>query len=181
MYRKTKQSSGNGESVPRDSPTKMSSQSRSKEKPNLRPKTQHREDIPALQPDLLIKTPPEQNLSRQGTIDEGANTNPTHKERPAIENHKVPDTHHYIPPVLETKGEGEGGGATERGGESGPSAERADERTQSPLQEEKSDQPKDELINLLQSISVFFHLSQGRIEELTSLLAKFQAHHSRWK
>jgi len=39
MYRKMEQSTGIGESVPRDSPTKMASQSRSKGKPNPRPKT----------------------------------------------------------------------------------------------------------------------------------------------
>jgi len=154
----------------------MASQSRSKGKPNPRPKTQHREETPALQPDLPIKTPPEQNLRRKGTIDEGANPNPTHKEGPATENQKVLDTllriHHYIPPVLETKGEGEGGGATGRGGESGPSTERADARKQPLLQEENPDQPEDEPIILLQSISVFFHLNQGRIEELTSLLSE---------
>jgi len=64
----------------------------SKGKPNPRPKTQHRGDTPAPQPDLPIKTPPEQNLPRQGTIDEGANPNPTHKEGPATENQKVLDT-----------------------------------------------------------------------------------------
>jgi len=40
------------------------------------------------------------------------------------------------------------------------------------LQEGKPDQSEEEPINLLQSISVFFHLSQGRIEELTSLLSE---------
>jgi len=150
----------------------MASQSRSKGKPNPRPKTQHRGETPALQPDLPIKTPPEQNLPRQGTTDEGANPNPTHKEGPTTENQKVLETllsiHHYIPPVLETKGEGEGGGTTERGEESGPSTERAHERKQPLLQEENPDQSEDKPINLL----VFFQLSQGRIEELTSLLSE---------
>jgi len=176
MYRKTEQSTGMGKSVLRDSPTKMASQSSSKGKPNPRPKTQQRGETPAPQPDLPIKTPPGQNLPRQGRIDEGANPNPTHEEGPATENQKVLDTlfsiHHYITPVLETKEEGEGGGATERSGESGPSTERADERKQPLLQEEKPDQSEEEPINLLQSISVFFHLSQGQIEELTSLLSE---------
>jgi len=176
MYRKTEQSTGKGESVPKDSPTKMASQSGSKGKPNPRQKTQHRGETPTLQPDLPIKTPPEQNLPRQGTTDEGANPNPTYKEGPTTENQKVLETplsiHHYIPPVLETKGEGEGGGTTERGGESGPSTERADVRKQPLLQEEKPDQCEDEPINLLQSMSGFFHLSQGRIEELSSLLSE---------
>jgi len=39
-------------------------------------------------------------------------------------------------------------------------------------QEEKSGQPPGEPINLLQSISIFFQLSQGRIEELTGLLSE---------
>ena len=175
IYRKTEQSTGKGESAPRDSPTKMASQPRSTEKPNPRHKTQHREETPALQPDLPIKTLPEENLTRQGTTDEGANPNPnpTHKEGPTTENQKVLETllsNRYIPTVLETRGEGEGGGTTERGGVSGPSTERADDRKQPLLQEEKPGQSEDEPINLLQSILVFFHLSQGRIEELTSLL-----------
>jgi len=120
LYRKTEQSTGKGEAAPRDSPT-MASQPRSTEKPKPRHKTHHREEKPALQPDPPIKTLLEENLPRQGMTDVGANPNPnpTHEEGSTTENQKVLETllsNCYIPPVLETRGEGEGGGTTERGG-----------------------------------------------------------------
>jgi len=64
-------------------------------------------------------------------------------------------------------------GPGEQGGiESAPPTKMEDERERPFLQEEKSDQFLGEPINLLQSISVFFHLSQGRIKELTGLLSE---------
>ena len=80
----------------------------------------------------------------------------------------------YIPQVLETRREGEVGGATERDGLSGPPTERPDYRKKPlPLPQEKEPgQSENEPINLFQSISVFFQISQGRIEKLTSLLSK---------
>jgi len=71
--------------------------------------------------------------------------------------------------VLETDEGGDGGGTIEGSGESAPPTRMEDERVRPFLQVEKSDQFLGEPINLLQSISVFFHLSQGRIEELTGL------------
>jgi len=155
----------------------MAGQLRSTEKLTPRHKTHHREEKPTLQPDPLIKTLLEENLPHQGRSDVGANLNPnpTHNEGPTTKNLKVLETplsNRYIPQVLETRGEGEEGGATERGGVSGPPTERADDREQPLPQEEEPGQSEDEPINLLQSISVFFHLSQGRIEELTSLLSE---------
>jgi len=175
LYRKTEQSTGTGKVAPRDST--MASQPRSTEKPKPRHETHHREEKPTLQPDPPIKNLLEENLARQGRSDVGANLNPspTHKEGPTTENLKVLETllsNRYIPQVLETRGEGEEGGATERGGVSGPPTERADDRELPLPQKEELGQHEDEPINLLQSISVFFHLSQGRIEELTSLLSE---------
>ena len=95
------------------------------------------------------------------------------REGPSTENQKglstLLSTHDYIPLVLETKEEN-GGGAIEGSGESAPCTTREDERERPFLQEENSDQFLGEPINLLQSISVFFHISHGWIEELTGLL-----------
>ena len=63
------------------------------------------------------------------------------------------------------------GGAAELDGASVPPSEKADHR-QIPLEEKGLGQSENEHINLTQSISAFLHLSQGRIEELTSLLSK---------
>ena len=119
-----------------------------------------------------MKTPPGQNLPRQGRKDGGAS--PIQREGPSTENQRGLDTlfstHHYISLVLETKEEEDGGRTIEGSGESAPSTRKEDERERPFLREGKSDQFLGELINLLQSILVFFHLSQGQIEELTSLL-----------
>ena len=60
----------------------------------------------------------------------------------------------------------------EGGGENAPSARREDKGERPSRQEDKSDQSLEEPVNLLQSISVFLHLSQGRIGELTGLLSE---------
>jgi len=52
-----------------------------------------------------------------------------------------------------------------------PSSEKADHR-QTPLDEKGQGQSENEHTNLPQSISAFLHRSQGRIEELTSLLSE---------
>jgi len=121
-----------------------------------------------------MKTPPGQNLPRQGRKDGGAT--PMHREGPSTKNQKglgtLFSTHDYIPLVLETKEEEDGGGTIEGSRESAPSTGREDERERPLLQEEKPDQSLGEPINLLQSISVFFYLSQGQIEELTGLLSE---------
>jgi len=82
------------------------------------------------------------------------------------------NTHDYIPLALETEEGKDGGGTIEGGGENTPPTKIEDERERSFPQEEKSDQFLGEPINMLQSISVFFHLSQGQIEELTNLLSE---------
>jgi len=107
---------------------------------------------------------------------EGKMEGQMHREGPATENQKglgtFFSTHDYIPLFLEAKEEEDGGGTIEGSGESAPSTGRKDERERPLLQEEKSDQSLGEPINLLQSMSVFYLLSQGRIEELTGLLSE---------
>jgi len=177
MYRKTEQSTGMGKSAPIDIPKKRVSQSRAKENPNPRLETQQMRETPAPQPELPIKTPPGQNLPRQGRKDEGAN--PMNREGPSTENQKglgtLFSTHDYIPLVLETKEEEEGGGTIEGSGGSAPSTGREEDRERPLLQDKTPDQSLGEPINLLQSISVFFHLSQGRIEELTGPLSEMSS------
>jgi len=155
----------------------MESQSRAKVNPNPRLETQQRKETPAPQPELPIKTLPGQNLPRQGRRDGGAS--PIQREGPSTENQRGVDTlfstHHYISLVLETKEEEDGGRTIEGSGESAPSTRREDERERPFLQEEKSNQFLGEPINLLQSISVLFHLSQGQIEELTGLLSEMSS------
>jgi len=169
------QSAGSENEAPRDST--MASQQLPTEKSKPPHKTLHSEEEPPLHPGPPIKIPLEKNLPRQGRSAVGANLNPnpTRKEGPITENLKAPETllsKRYIPQVLETRGEGEVGGATELDGVSFPPTEKADHRKK-PLPEEKGPgQSENEHINLTQSISVFFHLSQGRIEELTSLLSE---------
>jgi hypothetical protein len=64
------------------------------------------------------------------------------------------------------------GGAIEPEETDTPPTQQTD-RTEDPPQEEKgTGQPENELTNLPQSISIFLHLSRGRIEELTSLLSE---------
>jgi len=174
LYRKTEQRVGMGKLAPIDIPKKLESQSRAKGNLNPRLEAQQRRETSAPQPGSQIKTLPGQNLPRRGRRDGGAN--PIHREGPSTENQRGHDTlfstHDYIPPVLETKEEEDGGGTIGGSEESVPSTRREDERQRPFLQEEKSDQFLGEPINLLQSISVFFHLSQGPIEELTGLLSE---------
>jgi len=163
-----------GKSAPKDIPKKVESQPRAKGIPNPILESQQRRETPAPQSEVQIKTPPGQNLPRQGRRDGGAN--PVQREGSPTENQlgidTLSSTHDHIPLALETKEEEDGGGAIEGGKESAPSTKREDEMERPFLQKEQSDQFPGEPINLLQSISVFFHLSQGRIEELTGLLSE---------
>ena len=179
MYRKTDHSAGTEKEAPRV----MASQQLPTEKLKPSHKTHHSVKEPLLHPDPPKKIPLQENLPRQERPMVGANPNPTHKEGPSTANLKAPETplsNCYAPQVLEPRGEDEAGGSTELDGGSVPPTEKADHREE-PLPEDKgTGQSENEHSNLPQSISVFFHLSQGRIEELTSLLS-CQAHHSRWK
>jgi len=174
MYRKTEESTGMEKSAPIDISKKLESQSGAKENPNPRLETQQRRKTPAPQPELPIKTTPRQNLFRLGRRDGGAN--PVHGEGSPTANHRGRDilssTHDYIQLVLETEEGEDGGGTIEGSGESAPPTRMQDERGGPFLQAEKSDQFLGEPIDLLQSISVFLHLSQGRIEELTGLFSE---------
>ena len=116
-----------------------------------------------------------ENLPREERLGTGAHPNPTPTERPTIENLRAPEillSNHYAPQALDIRGEVEIGGAIEPEGVDTPLTEKAD-RTEEPLPEEKgTGQPDNEHSNLPQSISTFLHLSQGRIEEQTSLLSE---------
>jgi len=121
----------------------MASQQLPTEKPKPSYKTHHSKEEPLLHPDPPIKIPHEKNLPRQGR-----------------------------PGVPETRGEGEAGGTTELDGASAPPNEKADHREKPHPEDRGPGQSENEHGNLPQSISVFLHLSQGRIEELTSLLSE---------
>jgi len=74
--------------------------------------------------------------------------------------------------VLETKNNEGGGGMRGGSGESVTSTRREDEKERLFQLEEKSGQSPGEPINLLQSISIFFQLKQGRIKKLTGLFSE---------
>jgi len=96
---------------------------------------------------------------------------PTHKERPTNENLEIPETllsNRHTPQAPETRRTGVVDGAVELDGANVPSSEKADHR-QTLLDEKGLGQSENEHTNFPQSISTFLHLSQGRIEELTSL------------
>jgi len=173
MYKKMEHSAGTEHEAPRDSI--IATQQLPTEKPKPSYKIHHSEEEPLLHPDPPIKFSPAEILPPQGRPVVGTNPNPTHKEGPTTENLKALETllsNRYDPQVLETRGEGEVGGTTELDGVRVPPTEKADHRA-TPLPEDKGPgQPENELSNLPQSISVFLHLSQGRIEQLTSLLSE---------
>jgi len=111
MYRKMEHSAKN--EAP---PSIMANQQSPTEKLKLSHKTHQSEKEPLLLPDPPIKIPLEENLPCQGRPVVGANPNPTHKERPTTENLQALETllsNCCVPRVLETRGEGEAGGATE--------------------------------------------------------------------
>jgi len=88
----------------------------------------------------------------------------------------VPDTilnaHVTTPPDLEAQSGQDGRRGMKGSGENITSTTREAGKA-SPLQLEKqSGQPQGEPTTLLQSISIFFQRSQGRIEELTGLLSE---------
>jgi len=124
--------------------------------------------------EILIRTPPGQNFPCSERRDERAD--PSQAERSPIEQQrgiKIPvNTHDYTPIATGTE-EGVDGDRTRGvGNENTPPARMEEGRERSSLQAENSDHPREEPINLSQSISVFLHLSQGQIEELTSLLGE---------
>jgi len=125
-------------------------------------------------PEITIRTPPGQNLPCSERRDEGAN--PAQEEKsPTAQQRGIKilfNTHDYIPLAMGTEEGVDGGGTREGGDESTPPAKMEEVRERPSLQEENSDQLLEQPINLFQSISVFLHLSQGRIEELTSLLSE---------
>jgi len=122
----------------------------------------------------LIKTPPGQNLPRAERRHREAD--PSQIERPPTEQQrgiKIPvNTHDYTPIAMETAGGGDGDRLRGGGDENISPAKMEEGRERPSLLVENSDHPREEPINLFQFISVFLHLSQGQIEELTSLLSE---------
>ena len=171
IYRKMDHNGVTGINGPRD-PTMAGQQFTAKKfKPSH--KTVHSPEESQLHPDPLIKFP-EKNLPRQ----QGSNgwiipqPNPIYEEGPLKENLETlenPLTNRLTPQVPETRGEGEKGGVVELDGS--PSSEKADHR-QTALEEKGLGQSENKHTKLPQTISTFLNLSQGRIEELTSLLSE---------
>jgi len=173
IYRKMEHSEVTEIDAPRDSTIANQQLPEKKSKPSH--KTQHRNETSPLHPDPPIKIP-EKNLPRQEGSDVGVSPHPNsvHKEGPTNENLEILETllsNRLTPQAPENRGKGEVGGAAELNGASVPPSEKADHR-QIPLEEKGLGQSENEQINFSQSISAFLHLSQGRIEELTSLLSE---------
>jgi len=173
IYRKKDHNEATGLNAPRDSTMAGQQLTVMKSKPSH--KTEHSYEESPLHPDPLIKFS-EKNLPRQEGPDGGVipQSNPIYEEGPTKENLEIletPLTNRLTPQAPETRGEGEVGWAAELDGANVPSSEKADHR-QTPLDEKRLGQSENEHTNLSQSISTFLHLSQGRIEELTSLLSE---------
>ena len=173
MYRKMDHNEATGINAPRDSTMADQQLPAKKSKPSY--KTQHSYEDPPLHPDPPIKVP-ETNLPQQKGSDGEVipQHNPIYEEGPTKENLEKLETllsNRLTPQAPETRGEGEVEGAAELDGANVPSSEKADHR-QTPLDEKGLGQSKNAQINLPKSISAFLHLSQGRIEELTSLLSE---------
>jgi len=173
IYRKMDHNEATGINAPRDST--MAGQQLTAKKSKVSHKTEHSPEESLLYPDPQIKFP-EKNLPRQVGSDGGVipQPNPISEEGPPKENlgiPKTPLTNRLTPQAPETRGEGEVGGAAELDGANGPSSEKVDHR-HIPLDEKGLGQSEHEHTNLPQTISTFLHLSQGRIEELTSLLSE---------
>jgi len=169
IYRKMDYNEATEIDAPRD-PTMANQQL-----PALSNKTQHRNEESPLHPDPPIKFP-EKNLPRKQGSNVGVIPHPNsiYVEGPTKENLEILETllsNRLTPQAPETRGGGEVGGAAELDGASVPPFEKADHR-QIPLEEKGLGQPENEQINFPQSISAFLHLSQERIEELTSLLSE---------
>jgi len=177
IYRKTEHSADTVKEAPSD--VIMASQQLPAKKLKLPHKIHHSIKELVSQPDLLKKVPLKENLSRPGRPAVGTNPNPT-QVGSTTENPKAPESlpnNYCAPQVQRTRKEDEAGGSTELDEISDPPTVKTDHR-EKPLPEDKgTDQSENEHSNLSQSILVFFHLSEGRIEELTSLLSEYQA----WK
>jgi len=99
-----------------------------------------------------------------------AHLNPT----PTSEHPTTPEILHtnYDPQVSESRGKAATGGAVEPEETDSPPTQQKDSTEDPPQEEKGTGQPENELTNLPKSISIFLHLSRGRIEELTSFLSE---------
>jgi len=173
IYRKMDHNEATGINAPRDST--MAGQQLTAKKSQISHKTEHSPEESPLHPDPLIKFP-EKNLPRQEGSDSGVipQLNPIYEEGPPKENLEIletPLTNRLTPQAPETRGVIEVGGAAELDGANVPSFEKVDHR-QTPLGEKRLGQSENEHTNLPQTISTFLHPSQGRIEEIASLLSE---------
>ena len=171
IYRKKDHNEATGLNAPRDSTMAGQQLTVMKSKPSH--KTEHSYEESPLHPDPLIKFS-EKNLPRQEGPDGGVipQSNPIYEEGPTKENLEIletPLTNRLTPQAPETRGEDGKGGCVEIDGS--PSYDKADHR-QTPLDEKGVGQSENKHTKLSQTISTFLHLSQGRIEELTSLLSQ---------
>jgi len=174
MYRKADPRPEPRESVPKDIPKKHENRLRAKKDLNPGPRKKQNREIPDPQPDLLIQSPSGQNLRRQVHRDSGTNSAPRAEIPTEIQG--PPDTalnaHVTTPPDPKANSIEDGGGGMEGSGENTTSTTRENEK-EHPLQpEEQLRQPPEEPTTLLQSIPIFFQLSQGHVEDLTGLLSE---------
>jgi len=174
MYRKADPRPETREPVPKDIPKKHENQSRAKKDLNPGPGKKQNREIPAPQPDFLIQSPSRQNLPREVHRDSGTNSDPRAELPTEIQG--PPDTalnaHVTTPQDPEANSIKDGGGGTEGSGENTTSTTREDEKERPLRPEEQLRQPPEEPTTLLQSIPIFFQLSQGRIEDLICLLSE---------
>jgi len=170
IYRKMDHDGGTGTNGPKDSITVQESTTK---KPKLSHKMEHRPEDSSLLPGLRVKYPG-QNLPCQQGFNGGDNPQPSPiygggllKENLAILDTLLTNRPNSQAP--ETRGEGEVGGAVEPDG--APPFEKAVHR-QTPPAEVGLRQSENENTNFPQTMSTFLQLSQGRMEELTSLLSE---------
>jgi len=136
-------------------------------------KTEHSPEESPLHSDKMTKFPA-MNIPRQ----QGSNgwiipqPNPIYEEGPPKKNLEIletPPAHRLTPQAPEIRGEVGKARSVELDGS--PSYDKADHR-QTPLDEKRVGHSENKHTKLPQTISTFLHLSQGRIEELTSLLSE---------
>jgi len=171
IYRKMDHHGVTGTNGPKDSI--MVGQQFIAKKFKLSHKTEHSPEESPLHSDKLKKFPA-MNLPRQQGSNGWIIPRPNHiyEEGPPKENLEIPEnplTDSLTPRAPETRGEGRKRGSAELDGS--PSYDKADHR-QTPLDEKGVSQSVNKHTKLSQTISTFLHLSQGRIEELTSLLSE---------
>jgi len=170
IYRKMDHDGGTGTNGPRNSITVQESKTK---KSKLSHKMEHRPEESSLLLGPRV-TYPEQNIPCQQGSNGGDTPQPSpiYEEGLLTENLTILDTlltNRPNPQAPETRGEGEVGGAEDPDG--GPPLEKVVHR-QTPPAEVGLGQSENENPNFPQTMLTFLQLSQGRMEELTSLLSE---------